>query len=193
MNILNDIRTHYSHIDHKGINMRYDSIQLEAHWFAEGEFWNIGANAYNGGDYPVSLEVDPHCISNVDEDGEQKIYEKLLMLARMFQTIRNDNSFSRVVTILINGSEWTTLKTKVVVVASIKQDNDGNLTDDLEYFTVVNQKCSPMREITGGAQLLQDNPNSVFGDRVAAYYGGSYRDYDLNIAVVQSGSLEGMS
>ena len=90
--------------------MKYDSVQIEAHWFEEGQFWNVGANGYQDAesfDDPEPIEIDPHCLSK--DYTEQEVIAQMEMMAQLFFVPSVPLAETETVTLLLNGNEVKTL------------------------------------------------------------------------------------
>jgi len=129
----------------------YHSIVLQAYWFDEGQFWNIGASGYDDsdidGDDPDPIETDPHCLTDHTED---EIKEVLYDLAQELMPKTATH-----VCILLNGTEIKTVPRKVSLLR-VCLDTDGKFVvwpyfpDMEDYGTVPLKPENALRLMTSG-------------------------------------------
>lgn len=83
--------------------MKFETIQIEAHWFEEGQLWNVGVNGYNPDDDQPTV-VDSFCIGFWLKQSD--VAEQLEILAPLYLD-EDERHHADTVVILINGSEVT--------------------------------------------------------------------------------------
>jgi len=98
----------------------YHSIILQADWFEEGKFWNVGASGYTSPDNfddPESIETNPHCIDDRFTEDEVKEWLDDLAVELLPKTETH-------VCILLNGNEIKTVPHKPSLLR-VCLDSDG--------------------------------------------------------------------
>lgn len=121
--------------------MKFESIQIEAHWFDEGQFWNIGVNGYNqDNDQPINLNGSTSLDSLGPEYSKHEVIEQLKMLAPLYEKSANGNHYADQVTILVNGSEVNPVNRYEIFLPGFDLENPDTWDEHREFkFCTLNQ------------------------------------------------------
>jgi len=87
--------------------MKFKSIQVDAYWFAEGDFWNVGVYGYVDDDAEPT-PLDSQTLSN--DHNREDVLEQLDLIADLYKSNTMPNTKCERVTILFEGSEVKTLQ-----------------------------------------------------------------------------------
>ena len=87
---------------------QFESIILNAYWFAEGEFWNLSATGYNGENNPENVELSPSWLSK--DQSEDQVKEELEDIGNEFVHQDPLGASADLVSLQFEGSEFKCLK-----------------------------------------------------------------------------------